>query len=145
MRYYVSITKKNSRPIVRIQGEGKTQDFPLSKRGCLTAGRYLYLQKQESWICSSSVDFPKEIHPEFRHDVHALLTEGWRNSHDAVTPSTEVVQEKRVADYEIRGNQFIAIAINVNDPKDAHYFTIDPDVNNNAFVRACGWAYEPED
>lgn len=55
-----------------------------------------------------------------------------------------VVQETVVGDYEIRGNQYVAIAINVNNPKDSHYFDIDPDVNNNAFIRACGWAYEPE-
>jgi hypothetical protein len=52
------------------------------------------------------------------------------------------VQETVVGDYEIRGNEYVAIAINVNNPKDSHYFDIDPDVNNNAFVRACGWAYE---
>lgn len=56
-----------------------------------------------------------------------------------------IVREAKVADYEIRGNQHIAIAINVNDPKDVHWFDIDPDVNNDAFIRACGWAYEPED
>lgn len=55
-----------------------------------------------------------------------------------------VVQETVVGDYEIRGNQYVAIAINVKNPKDSHYFDIDPDVNNNAFIRACGWAYEPE-
>jgi len=53
------------------------------------------------------------------------------------------VRSKRVEEYEIRGNKYIAIAINVNDPTDAHYFTIDPEVNNDAFVRATGWAYEP--
>ena len=44
-------------------------------------------------------------------------------------------------DYFITGNQYLAIAINLKDPKDAHYFDIDPEVNNDAFVRACGWAY----
>lgn len=58
--------------------------------------------------------------------------------------TTSVIMEERVENYEIRGNQYIAIAISANDPKDAHYFDIDPDCNNNAFIRACGWAYEPE-
>jgi hypothetical protein len=57
--------------------------------------------------------------------------------------ANNVVQEERIGDYEIRGNQYVAIAVNVNDAKDSHYFTIDPEVNNDAFVRACGWAYEP--
>ena len=50
-----------------------------------------------------------------------------------------------VGDYEISGNAMVAIAINRNNPRDSTYFTIDPGVNNNAFIRACGWAYEPED
>lgn len=48
-----------------------------------------------------------------------------------------------VGDYEICGNKYVAIAINIKKPQDAHYFDIDPEVNNDAFVRACGWAYEP--
>ncbi len=47
--------------------------------------------------------------------------------------------------YYIAGNKHLAIAINVNDPTDVHYFDIDPDVNNNAYIRAQGWAFEPED
>jgi hypothetical protein len=47
--------------------------------------------------------------------------------------------------YHIAGNKYFAIAINVNDPSDVNWFDIDPDVNNDAFIRAQGWAYEPED
>ena len=47
--------------------------------------------------------------------------------------------------YYIAGNKYIAIAIDVDDPTDAHHFTIDPDVNNNAYIRAQGWAFEPDD
>lgn len=52
--------------------------------------------------------------------------------------------------YHISGNENIAIAINVNDPTDVHWFDRDPEVNDNAFVRAMGWAYpgpsdNPED
>ena len=45
--------------------------------------------------------------------------------------------------YYISGNRYLAIAINVKNPKDAHHFSIDPDVNNDAFIRACGWAFQP--
>lgn len=55
-----------------------------------------------------------------------------------------IVQTRIVETYLIVGNQKVAIAININDPEDSHYFTIDPEVNNNAFIRACGWAYEPD-
>ena len=34
------------------------------------------------------------------------------------------------------------MAININYPLDSHYFTIDPEVNNNAFIRACSWVFE---
>ena len=57
----------------------------------------------------------------------------------------EATNFTEVGEYEISGNQFIAIAINKTNPKDSHWFEIDPDVNNDAFIRACGWAYEPED
>ncbi len=53
----------------------------------------------------------------------------------------DVVRSKVWYDYYIVGNQHGAIAINVNDPTDVQWFTIDPDVNNDAFTRACGWAY----
>jgi len=45
---------------------------------------------------------------------------------------------RTVSDYEIAGNQYIAIAINIYYPKDFHYFDIDSDINNDAFIRACG-------
>jgi hypothetical protein len=43
--------------------------------------------------------------------------------------------------FEIAGNADLAIAINVDDPSDCHTFTRDPDCNDNAFKRACGWAF----
>jgi len=56
--------------------------------------------------------------------------------------ATETVLSCREGDYEIRGNKYVAIAININDAKDSHYFDIDPDVYNNAFNRAIAWAFE---
>jgi hypothetical protein len=56
---------------------------------------------------------------------------------------TKAVNHKIVESYEIYGNQYVAIAVNREDATDSHYFTIDPEVNNDAFIRACGWAYEP--
>lgn len=42
--------------------------------------------------------------------------------------------------YHVAGNYYIAIAINVNDPKDAHYFTDDPlNPNKGAFNIAIAW------
>lgn len=47
--------------------------------------------------------------------------------------------------YYISGNEFLAIAINVDNPADAHYFTpqtMEEDgIEQDAFTRAIGWAY----
>ena len=133
---FVSVTKNDGQAVVSINAAQERKYFPLTKRGCIAAGKWLAEIGADSWSNSSSVDFPKEVKPRFRHNVSDLMTEGFRS----VPP---VVQETVVGDYEIRGNQYVAIAINVKNPKDSHYF--DPDVNNNAFIRACGWAYVPED
>ena len=140
MNYFVSVCKYLDRPHVKVDGRGgNVMYFPLTIKGCKAAGAWLYAEKQESWMNSSSVDFPEEVKKGFRHDVRELMAEGYR----ACLPA-EVVRHERVEDYEIYGNQHVAIAVNVFNPSDSHYFTIDPEVNNDAFIRACGWAYEPE-
>lgn len=60
-------------------------------------------------------------------------------------PLEDILRTQYWHGYLITGNKYVAIAINVNNPKEAHYFTIDPDVNNDAFVRACGWAHPGPD
>jgi hypothetical protein len=56
----------------------------------------------------------------------------------------EVLRTAYYEGYIVTGNQYLAIAINVDNPQDVQIFAIDPEVNNDAFIRACGWAYEPE-
>jgi hypothetical protein len=41
--------------------------------------------------------------------------------------------------YDIAGNEHVAVAINTNDPADAHHFTRDPDCHDSAFARAVAW------
>lgn len=54
--------------------------------------------------------------------------------------------QKTIVDHWfIVGNQQYAFAINMNDEKEIHYFDIDPEVNNNAYIRAQGWAYPGSD
>jgi len=54
------------------------------------------------------------------------------------------MKTKTVGDYMLAGNEFLAIAINVNDPQDAHWFTPreegDPLTDMRAFERAGAWA-----
>lgn len=48
----------------------------------------------------------------------------------------------RTVDYWfVVGNEEYAFAINMRDQNDVQYFTRDPDVNNDAFIRACGWCF----
>lgn len=51
-----------------------------------------------------------------------------------------MIQTKVVGDYLVTGNKHIAIAVAIDCEADSHHFTIDPEVNNDAFIRACGWA-----
>jgi hypothetical protein len=135
---FVSVRKNDEgQAVVSINAAEGTKHFPLTKRGCIAAGKWLGEIRAEDWSNSSSVDYPKEIKPSFRHNVSELMIQGYRS----IPP---VVQEALVGEYEIRGNKYVAIAINVKNPLDSHRFDIDPDVNNNAFVRACGWASKPE-
>ncbi len=48
-----------------------------------------------------------------------------------------------VGEYEIAGNDYVAIAINVNNPDDAHYFIYEAPGDHNlssAFDKAVAWA-----
>jgi len=54
------------------------------------------------------------------------------------------IRKRKVGEYNIVGNKNYAFACHLIGPPD-HYFTRDPEVNDDAFVRACGWAYEPDD
>ena len=55
------------------------------------------------------------------------------------------LQTRVCYDYIVTGNDYIAIAVNIDNPKDAHYFTphtkeID-DIEMTAFDRAVGWCF----
>jgi hypothetical protein len=56
--------------------------------------------------------------------------------------SKPVIRECTWWGYRIVGNKYHAIAVDIANHANTHYFTIDPDVNNDAFVRAQGWAYQ---
>lgn len=56
----------------------------------------------------------------------------------------EEVLESRQREYHgwyIVGHQDYAFAVNMENNKDIHYFDRDPNVNDDAFIRACGWAF----
>ena len=55
-------------------------NFPLTKQGCYNAGAFLYENKIETWMCSSSVDFPTEVDPKFRGNVDAWIKDGFKKA-----------------------------------------------------------------
>jgi hypothetical protein len=61
---------------------------------------------------------------------------------DPQTPDSEMDIES-CHGYHFAGNYHIAIAINIKDPSDAHYFTkVEADgFEQGALTRAIGWAY----
>ena len=64
-----------------------------------------------------------------------------------------IIETTYVDGYVISGNHYVAIAINMTDPSDAHYFYLDDcivdikdgkNVVQSAFITAQGWAYQPD-
>ena len=137
---FIAVTIHDGTPSVEITLDHRTCYFPLTKKGCIEAGKRLCEEKITSWMCSSSVDFPREYKKSFnrKYNVSDLIDQGYTS---AMAPPA--IEEKRVGDYEIRGNQFVAIAINVNNASDSYVFDIDPfDIDpkdRNAFIKACIW------
>jgi|694.fasta_scaffold143125_6 hypothetical protein len=134
--YIVSVRKSKGIAVIQVEFEGHILRFPLTKKSCIGLGQYMFERGQHSWLYSSTIDYPKEVKPSFRYDIRELMMEGYKKAYGDFSG----VQEKRIGDYEIRGNKYVSIAINVKNPKDSHCFDINPDVgNDNAFIRACSW------
>lgn len=80
MDIFISLTRNvHSIAVVSIRYSEGVADFPLTKRGCIAAGKFLSEIKAESWMFSSSVDFPKEVKPSFRHNVLDLIDQGFNS------------------------------------------------------------------
>lgn len=82
---YVRIEMHKGKAVVCVMtgdedGETHKKRYPLTKAGCLEAGAAIYAMGAESWMCSSSVDFPQEAKPGFRLDVRELMSEGFRKA-----------------------------------------------------------------
>ena len=101
-------------------------------------------EKFKSWLIANEGD--RDFgYPKFIDLKNTTVQCSFDLNHPAVRKEVEslssVVRQLDWYGYRIIGNEYLAIAVNLKDPKDAHYFTIDPEVNNDAFVRAQGWAY----
>lgn len=92
---YVSVTKYKGKPVVEVRiGENRLR-YPLTADGCRAAGRDIYKGfngQVESWMNSSSVDFPQEVKKGCRLDVRELMAEGFRAALDEqMKPQRELV------------------------------------------------------
>ena len=78
---FVSVTKYKGLAVVQVRIGTNHLRYPLTKAGCLQAGRDIHTGfkgRVDSWMNSSSVDFPQEVKRGFRWDVRELMAEGFR-------------------------------------------------------------------
>lgn len=78
---FVSVEKHKGEAVIKVRIGDKAYRYPLTKAGCLQAGREIYTRfdgEVESWMNSSSVDFPQEVKKGFRWDVREVMAEGFR-------------------------------------------------------------------
>lgn len=73
---FVSVEKYQGKAVVRVRIAGRSKRYPLTKAGCLEAGHAMFKAGVTVWVNSSSVDFPREAKPWFKHDVRTLLRDG---------------------------------------------------------------------
>jgi hypothetical protein len=92
---YLSIEKFHREWVLKIrESDTHYQVHPLTKPGCVRAGRALFEAGHESWLYSSSVDFPREYKPRFRHDVRDLIRQGYAAARaEADVPREAVVRK----------------------------------------------------
>ena len=153
MTTILSITGIGSNAIIQADSPSlitaKGVSFPLTKRGCMKMGEFLFNSQVSHWLCSSSIDFPREIKPSFKYDVRDLLDSGWKDAckkqggkPDESLGHDESVSHERIGEWEIYGNAFVAIMINVHDPSDSYSYSIGGrrDSSYNAFDEAMSTA-----
>lgn len=102
---YVSVTRNETQAVLRVRAN-ETHDYPLTKNGCLQAGRDLFNSGAESWLCSSSVDFPEEVKKSFKHDIRELLDQGFQEEQEKIyAPRKSLI--KKMLDFCKNSNKFI--------------------------------------
>ena len=74
----VGILKKGNKAMITVSCRGKiVKSKTLTKANCQEVGRFLHDLGIESWLYSSSCDFPQEFKPRCRLDVRKLVGDGW--------------------------------------------------------------------
>lgn len=81
---FVTVTKVLGKPVVQVRIGTEIVNYPLTRVGCLNAGRAIQASGAESWQNSSSVDFPQEVKPGCRLDVREIMSEGFQAAFNKV-------------------------------------------------------------
>jgi len=79
---YVSLEMHDGMAVIKVAVGKNALRFPLTKAGCLAAGRDIFKMDAPHFMCSSSVDFPQLIKPRCRLDVRELMSEGFTKAMD---------------------------------------------------------------
>ena len=73
---YVSI--RNGKLLIDFKNGSRKKTFPATKEGAHAAGRALRHAGAQEWLCSSSIDFPKDDGGA-DIDMRSALADGWMN------------------------------------------------------------------
>lgn len=76
---FLTIEEVDGVAILEVQCCYGIKHFPLTKLGCIKAGAYLKSIGCDSWMYSSSLDFPREYKKSFKYNVNELILEGHKN------------------------------------------------------------------
>ena len=107
MSYHVSVSKHIGKPVlIVLDSQDKAKIHPLTKASCIQAGRDMFLAGQESWTNSSTVDFPQEIRPGFKHDIRELMNAGFVEELDKAEAPRKRAGAKAMA-FRSLSNEFL--------------------------------------
>jgi len=123
--HFVSVEKHDGKPCVKVKvGDNACQRYPLTKKGCLQAGRDLYAEGIENWINSSSVDFPQAVKPGCKLDVRELMGQGFQEAADAADAPRKRMVAKVLA-FCLKSDEFMSSL----DPDEFTAFSIAEEAN----------------
>lgn len=79
---FVRIEKHKGDVVILVEYTNRKKRYPLTQRGCIQAGEELFKSGAESWMNSSSVDFPRQFKKWFAGDVRELMALGFQAQMD---------------------------------------------------------------
>lgn len=103
---YLSVKERKSKPILEVCFDNCLLDFPLTKKGCIQAGRYLWSINTERWQYASSVDFPQTVKPRCKLDIRELIDQGF-NQEKTKSEAAHKSVTRKIIDLAAKDDQFL--------------------------------------